>query len=201
MLARLDNLPQRHRSVTLHAAAPDVDFRPRCVLAQFSVPRLPRQATGHWHIACGNCGNSKILAAAGPRRASRLAYRLRKLRKPPPLPRQATGHWHIACGNCGNYKILAAAGPRRASRLAYRLRKLRKPPRRVPPRFRVGPPKPRKPRKPPSRYSGSGNCGKCGNCQGCGWHGDADILESASANCANLLSQLRLVEFRASRFR
>src|SRR5216684_3878082 len=27
MLARLDNLPQRHRSVTLHAAAPDVDFR------------------------------------------------------------------------------------------------------------------------------------------------------------------------------
>jgi hypothetical protein len=27
MRARLDNLPQRHRSVTLHAAAPDVDFR------------------------------------------------------------------------------------------------------------------------------------------------------------------------------
>src|ERR1700730_4357955 len=27
MLARLDTLPQRHRSVTLHAAAPDVDFR------------------------------------------------------------------------------------------------------------------------------------------------------------------------------
>jgi hypothetical protein len=27
MLARLDNLPQRHRSVKLHAAAPDVDFR------------------------------------------------------------------------------------------------------------------------------------------------------------------------------
>jgi hypothetical protein len=27
MLARLDNLPQRHRSVTLHAAGPDVDFR------------------------------------------------------------------------------------------------------------------------------------------------------------------------------
>jgi hypothetical protein len=27
MLARLDNLPQRHRSVALHAAAPGVDFR------------------------------------------------------------------------------------------------------------------------------------------------------------------------------
>jgi hypothetical protein len=26
MLARLDNLSQRHRSVTLRAAAPDVDF-------------------------------------------------------------------------------------------------------------------------------------------------------------------------------
>jgi hypothetical protein len=69
MLICLDNLPQRHRSVTLHAAAPDVDFRipVRCeknsrllrsVLAQFSVLRLPLQATGHWHIACGNCGNS-----------------------------------------------------------------------------------------------------------------------------------------------
>jgi hypothetical protein len=46
---------------------------PRSVLAQFSVPRLPRQATSHWHIACGNCGNYKILAAACPRWASRLA--------------------------------------------------------------------------------------------------------------------------------
>jgi hypothetical protein len=84
MLARLDNFPQRHRSVTLHAAAPEVDFgismrcerisrSPRSVLAQYSVPRLPRQATGDWHIACGNCGNYKILAAAGPRRGSRLA--------------------------------------------------------------------------------------------------------------------------------
>src|SRR5712672_3239402 len=27
MLARLANFPQRHRSVTLHSAAPDVDFR------------------------------------------------------------------------------------------------------------------------------------------------------------------------------
>src|SRR6266567_4348807 len=27
MLAGLDNLPQHHRSVTLHATAPDVDFR------------------------------------------------------------------------------------------------------------------------------------------------------------------------------
>jgi hypothetical protein len=43
------------------------------VLAQFSVPRLPRQATAHWHIACGNCGNYKILAAAGPRWAFGLA--------------------------------------------------------------------------------------------------------------------------------
>jgi hypothetical protein len=46
---------------------------PRSVLAQFPVPRLPRQATGDWHIACGNCGNSKIPTAAGPRRASRSA--------------------------------------------------------------------------------------------------------------------------------
>jgi hypothetical protein len=70
MRARLDNLPQRRRSVTLRAAAPDVDFRtlyaarknsrsPRSVLAQFSVPRLSRQGTGHWHIACGNCGNPR----------------------------------------------------------------------------------------------------------------------------------------------
>ena len=52
----------------------------RSGLAQFSVPRLPCQATDHWHIACGNCGNCKFLAAAaGQRRASRLAKTLAEI--------------------------------------------------------------------------------------------------------------------------
>jgi hypothetical protein len=59
----------------------------RSVLAPFSALRRQRQATGLWHIACGNCGNHKILAAAaGPCRVSRLGSRLRKLRKVPPWP-------------------------------------------------------------------------------------------------------------------
>jgi hypothetical protein len=84
MLARLDNLPQRYRSVTLHAAAPDVDFRTsmrwegvpgRHDPCSLNAPSHACHAKlpGHWHIACGNCGNYKILAAAGPRWASRLA--------------------------------------------------------------------------------------------------------------------------------
>jgi hypothetical protein len=110
MLARLDNLPQRHRSVTLHAAGPDVDFRTpiRCE----RIPgrhdacsrNFPSRACHAKPLAIGIslaeiAGIKKILAAAGPRRASRLAYRLRKLRKlrkPPPwparpMPRQARG--------------------------------------------------------------------------------------------------------------
>src|SRR5580704_2762522 len=31
----------------------------RSVLAQFSVPRLPRQVTGDWHTACGNCAKRR----------------------------------------------------------------------------------------------------------------------------------------------
>ena len=64
----------------------------RSGLAQFSVPRLPCQATDHWHIACGNCGNCEFLAAAaGPR-----------------WPRD----WHNACGNCGNPRHGPPAGHR-----------------------------------------------------------------------------------------
>jgi hypothetical protein len=58
---------------------------PRSVLAQFSLPGRPRQPTGHWHIACANCGNHKIPAGGGRCSASRLAYRLRKLRKTPAM--------------------------------------------------------------------------------------------------------------------
>src|ERR1700682_2982527 len=100
MLARLDNLPQRHRSVTLHAAGPCVNSRPpiRCE----RIPgrhdacsrNFPPRACHAKPLAIGIslaeiAGIKKILAAAGPRRASRLAYRLRKLRKlrkPPPWP-------------------------------------------------------------------------------------------------------------------
>ena len=71
----------------------------RSVLAQFSVPRLPRQATDHWPIACGNCGKCKV----GLRWASRLAYRLRKLRKAPPWPARRASRQKLGwCGKVGN---------------------------------------------------------------------------------------------------
>jgi phage terminase large subunit GpA-like protein len=161
MLARLDNLPPRHCSVTLHATAPEVDFRsslrpkesPVAAIRARAIfratPTTPPAIGGSladiagtarswrrpsraerrdWHIACGNCGNCEIPAAAVPRRAARLAYRLRKLRelRDPRRPSRAgLRDRHITCGNCGNCEILAAAVPARAARLGYRLRKLR----------------------------------------------------------------------------
>ena len=67
MLARLDNLPQRHRSVTLHAAAPDVDFR-----TSMRCKRIPGR-----HDPCSRNFPSHACHAK-PRP---LAYRLRKLRE------------------------------------------------------------------------------------------------------------------------
>ena len=139
MLARLDNLPPRHCSVTLHAAAPEVDFR----------TSLRAERISGRHDPCSR--NSPCHARHGKPPA--MACRLRKLRElqDPGGGRPALGceigkslaeiagitgswrrpsraglrDWQIACGNCGNYKILAAVVPRRAARLAYRLRKLR----------------------------------------------------------------------------
>src|SRR5713226_6295101 len=67
MLARLDNLPQRHRSVTLHAAAPDADFR---------TPMRCERISGR-HDSCSR--NFRPTPATPSHR--RLAYRLRKLRE------------------------------------------------------------------------------------------------------------------------
>ena len=62
MLARLDNLLQRHRSMTPHAAAPDVDFWNSLRAERISGRHDPCSRNSpcharHWHIACGNCGN------------------------------------------------------------------------------------------------------------------------------------------------
>ncbi len=89
MLARLDDLPQRHRSG--HCTRPRLEFRTSMRCEEFPVATIQTRAVllrapatpshRHWHIACGNCGNYKIPAAAAPRWAARLAYRLRKLRE------------------------------------------------------------------------------------------------------------------------
>ena len=135
MLARLDNLLQRHRSMTPHAAAPDVDFWNSLRAERISGRHDPCSRNSPCHApAIGIslaeiAGTTGILAAAVPRWAARLAYRLRKLRELQGSWRRPSRaglrDWHIACGNCGNYKILAAVVPRWATRLAYRLRKLR----------------------------------------------------------------------------
>jgi hypothetical protein len=67
MPARLDNLPQRHRSVTLHTAAPEVDFRTSMRCERIPGRHEPRSRNFSFH-ACH----------AKPRP---LAYRLRKLRE------------------------------------------------------------------------------------------------------------------------
>jgi hypothetical protein len=70
MLVRLDNLPQRHRSKTLHAAAPEVDFRTsvRCGGAkEFPVATIRAGAISR--------------PTPAPPSHRRLAYRLRQLRE------------------------------------------------------------------------------------------------------------------------
>jgi hypothetical protein len=92
MLARLDNLPQRHRSVTLHAAAPDVDFRTpiRC-------ERIPGR-----HDACLRNFPSRACHAKPLAIGISLAE-IAGIKKSWQRPARAGPRdWRIACGNCGN---------------------------------------------------------------------------------------------------
>src|SRR6266851_3524400 len=92
MRARLDNLPQRHRSVTLHAAAPDVDFRTpiRC-------ERIPGR-----HDPCSRNFSSHACHAKPPAIGISLAE-IAGIKKSWQRPARAGPRdWHNACGNCGN---------------------------------------------------------------------------------------------------
>src|SRR6266851_8815221 len=92
MRARLDNLPQRHRSVTLHAAAPDVDFRTpiRC-------ERIPGR-----HDPCSRNFPSRACHAKPPAIGISLAE-IAGIKKSWQRPARAGPRdWHNACGNCGN---------------------------------------------------------------------------------------------------
>ena len=92
MLARLDNLPQRHRSVTLHAAAPDVDFRTpiRC-------ERIPGR-----HEPCSRNFSSHACHAKPPAIGISLAEIAGITRSWQRPARAGPRDWHNACGNCGN---------------------------------------------------------------------------------------------------
>jgi hypothetical protein len=105
MLARLDNLPQRHRSVTLHAAAPDVDFRTpiRC-------ERIPGR-----HDACSRNFPSRACHAKPLAIGISLAE-IAGIKKSWQRPARAGPRdWRIACGNCGN--------PRHGPPARYRARR------------------------------------------------------------------------------
>ena len=92
MLARLDNLPQRHRSVTLHAAASGVDFRTpmRC-------ERIPGR-----HDPCSRNFPSRACHAKPPAIGISLAEIAGIPRSWQRPARAGPRDWHNACGNCGN---------------------------------------------------------------------------------------------------
>jgi hypothetical protein len=92
MLARLDNLPQRHRSVTLHAAALDVDFR-----TSIRWERIPGR-----HDPCSRNFPSQGCHARPPAigiSLAEIAGITRSWQRPGwARPRD----WRNACGNCAN---------------------------------------------------------------------------------------------------
>jgi hypothetical protein len=92
MLARLDNFPQRHRSVTLHAAAPEVDFgiSMRC-------ERIPGR-----HDPCSRNTPSHACHAKPPAIGTSLAEIAGITRSWQRPARAGARDWHNACGNCGN---------------------------------------------------------------------------------------------------
>jgi hypothetical protein len=92
MLARLGNLPQRHRSVALHAAVPDVDFR-----TSMWRQRIP----GH-DDPCSRNFLSHACHAKPPAIGIWLAEIAGSPRSWQRPARVGPRDWHNACGNCGN---------------------------------------------------------------------------------------------------
>src|SRR5580704_12378422 len=92
MLARLDNLPQRHRSVTRHAAAPDVDFR-----TSMRCERIPGR-----HDPCSRNFPSHACHAKPSAIGISLAEIAGITRTWQRPARAGPRDWHNACGNCGN---------------------------------------------------------------------------------------------------
>jgi hypothetical protein len=90
MLACLDNLPQRHRSVTLRTAAPDVDFR-----TSIRCERIPGR-----HDPCSRNSPSHACHAKPPAIGISLAEiaGIRSWQRP---ARAGPRDWHNASGNCG----------------------------------------------------------------------------------------------------
>ena len=102
MLARLDDLPQRHRSVPLHAAAPDVDSR-----ASMRWERIPGR-----HDPCSRNSPSHACHAKPPAIGISLAEIAGIARSGQQPARAGPRDWHNACGNCGNPRHGRPAGHR-----------------------------------------------------------------------------------------
>jgi hypothetical protein len=117
MLARLDNLPQRHRSVTPHAAAPDVDFR-----TSMRCERIPGR-----HDPCSRNFPSRACHAKPPAIAISLAEIARITRSWQRPARTGPRDWHNACGNCGNPAMARPPGIATETGMVRKGRKGRKP--------------------------------------------------------------------------
>ena len=92
ILAVFDNLPQRHRTETLHAAAPDVDF-----LASMRCERIPGR-----HDPRSRNSRSDACYAKPPAIGISLAEIAGTARSRQRPARAGPRDWHNACGNCGN---------------------------------------------------------------------------------------------------
>jgi hypothetical protein len=92
MLARLDSLSLRHRSVTLHAAAPDVDFR-----TSMRCERIPGR-----HDPCSRSFPSHACHAKPPAIGISLAEIAGITRSRQRPARAGPRDSHNACGSCGN---------------------------------------------------------------------------------------------------
>jgi hypothetical protein len=94
MLARLDNLPQRHRSVTLPAAAPDVDFR-----TSMRCERIPGR-----HDPCSRNSPSHACHAKPPA----IGISLAEIAEPPAMARPPDAATGTRAGRKGRKPIFRA---------------------------------------------------------------------------------------------
>jgi hypothetical protein len=94
MFARLDKLLQRHRSVTLYAAAPDVDFR-----TSMWWERIPGR-----HDPCSRNSPSHACHDKAPAIGISLAEIAGITRAGQRPARAGPREWRNACGNCENLR-------------------------------------------------------------------------------------------------
>src|ERR1700722_10425357 len=105
MLARLNDLPQRHRWVTRRAAAPDVDFRTSMRWGRMRSRDDPCSRNSPFPA----CHAKPLTIGLSLAEIAGITNSWQQQRRPASAePRD----WHNACGNCGNPRHGPPAGHR-----------------------------------------------------------------------------------------